>query len=305
MRGYRSLCSEQDLLLVVLCSGAPGRAPSYGWDRMGGQLVVVGQTLLVDSLEILGQLGVPALGRLYAGAALCILVPSLPVVPLADVPRLPSEGAGSKGHLEVLAVGSQHASRVLRESHRIDDGDVLPRVRRITEEPVKILISGLLQRKVGPHLVQRHQHVLRVPHDKGVDEPRSELGTQQLFDVVSHVLEKDALLARPEDVLEHPLVAVLGLRLGVRKAVTQAVLSIIVRRRKRLVQNLEVVPLHKDPLERRRYRTGYSPQRNGFALRHMRLSLVHNRVSIPDSADPSAHDTEIFSNDMRVCYQAN
>src|SRR5215211_990638 len=262
MRGYRSLCSEQDLLLVVLCSGAPGRAPSYGWDRMGGQLVVVGQTLLVDSLEILGQLGVPALGRLYAGAALCILVPSLPVVPLADVPRLPSEGAGSEGHLEVLAVGSQHASRVLRESQRVDDGDVLPHVRRITEEPVKVLVSGLLQRKVWPHLVQRHQHVLRIPHDKGVDEPRGELGTQHLLRLVGHVLEKDAMLARPEDILEHPL-------------------------------------------ERRRYRTWYSPQRNRFALCHMRLSLVLNRVSVPDPPSSSTHDTGMCRNDMRACHQAN
>src|SRR5215211_7431538 len=100
--------------------------------------------------------------------------------------------------------------------------------------------------------------------------------------MVSHVLEEDAPLPHPEDILKHPLVAVLGLRLGVRKALAQAVLSIIVRGRKRLVQDLEVVPLHKDPLERRRYRTGYGPQRNRFALCHKRLSLILHTISAPD-----------------------
>src|SRR5918992_5854463 len=180
----------------------------------------------------------------------------------------------------MLAVGGQHTSRVLREGHRVDNGNVLPRVRRITEEPVQILVACLLHRKVRPHLVQRHQHVLRVPHDKRIDEPRGELGAQHLLCVVGHVLEENTLLAWPEYVLEHPLVTVRGLRLGVRKAVARAVFTIVVRGRKRLVQDLEVIPLHKEPLERRRYRTWYSPQRNRFALCHMRLSLVLMRVSV-------------------------
>jgi hypothetical protein len=53
--------------------------------------------------------------------------------------------------------------------------------------------------------------------------------------VVGHVLEEDALLARPEDILEYVIVAVLGLRLGVGEAVAPAVLSIVVGCRKRLV----------------------------------------------------------------------
>src|SRR5215207_2319752 len=111
---------------------------------MRRQLVVVGQTVLIGSLELLGQLGVSALGRLYAGAALGILVPSLPVVPLAHIPRLPREGAGPERYLEVLTVGGEHARRVLREGHRVDDSNVLSRVRCITEEPVQILVAGLL-----------------------------------------------------------------------------------------------------------------------------------------------------------------
>src|SRR5687767_11827255 len=134
MRSYSVLCSEQDLLLVVFRS-FQARRPCHGWDRVRSQLVVVGQTMLVGGLELLG--------RLYAGAALGIRVPSLPVVPLADLPRLPREGAGPERHLEVLAVGGQHTSWILREGHRVDDGNVLPRVRRITEEPVQLLVSGL------------------------------------------------------------------------------------------------------------------------------------------------------------------
>src|SRR5687767_4822282 len=272
---------------------------------MRRQLVVVRQTVLVGGLELLGEFGVQALGRLYAGAALGILMPPLPVLPSPNIPRLPRKGARPERYLEVLAVGGEHASRVLREGHRVDDSNVLPRVRRITEESVQILVTCLLQRKVGPHLVQRHQHVFRVPHDKSVDEPRGELRTQHLLCVVGHVLEENTLLAWPEDALEHPLVTVLGLRLGVRKAVAQAVLTIVVRGRKRLMQDLEVVPLHKDSLERCRYGAGYSPQRNGFALCHMRLSSVLNRVSVPASAGPATHDTGIRHNVMRAYRQAN
>src|SRR5215210_2999015 len=134
MRGYRSLCSKQDLLPVVFHSSYGG-PPRHGWNRMRRKLVVVGQRVLVGSLELLGQLGVPALGRFYAGAALGILVPSLPVVPLADLPQLPREGAGRERHLEVLAVSGQHTSRVLRKAHRVDHSNVFPRVRRITEQP--------------------------------------------------------------------------------------------------------------------------------------------------------------------------
>src|SRR5215203_4366553 len=172
---------------------------------MRRQLVVVGQTVLVGSLQLLGQLGVPAGGRLYARALLGIGVPTLPVVPSLYVPRLPREGARRERHLQVLAIGGQHTARVLREGHRIDDGNILPRVRRITEEPVQVLVAGLLQRKIWPHLVQRHQYVLWVSHDKRVGEPRGELGTQYLLRLVGHVLEEDALLPRPEDVLKHPL----------------------------------------------------------------------------------------------------
>src|SRR5215204_4922100 len=97
--------------------------------------------------------------------------------------------------------------------------------------------------------------------------------------MICHVLEEDAPLTRPEDVLQHPLVTVLGLRLGVGEAVALAVRSIVVGCRERLVQDLEVVPLYENPLESSRYGAGYSPQRNGFALCHMRLSLVLYRVS--------------------------
>src|SRR5215203_5203743 len=182
-------------LSVLRTSVGKSRLPRYGWDRMRRQLVVVGQTVLVGGLELLGQLGVPALGRLYASAALGILVPPLPVLPSPNIPRLPREGAGPERYLEVLAVGGEHARRVLREGHRVDDGNVLPRVRRITEEPVQLLVASLLQRKVGPHLVQRHQHILRVSHDKRIDESRGELGAQHLLCVVGHVLEEKALLA--------------------------------------------------------------------------------------------------------------
>src|SRR5215212_1075682 len=281
VRGYGTLCSQQDLLLVCVLRTSVGksRSPRYGWDRMRRQLVVVGQTVLVGGLELLGQLGVPALGRLYARALLGIGVPSVPVVPSLNFPRFPGEGAGRKRHLEVLAVGGEHPSGVLRKGHRIDDGHVLPRVRRVPEHPVQILVPGLLQREIRPHLVQRHQHVLGVPHDEGVDEPRGKLGTQYLLGVISHVFEEDALFARPEHVLGHPLITVLGLRLGIRKAVAHAIPTVVVRGRKRLVQYLEVVPLYKHPLERRGYGTGYSPQRNGFALCHMRLSVLLYRVN--------------------------
>jgi hypothetical protein len=102
--------------------------------------------------------------------------------------------------------------------------------------------------------------------------------------VVGHILEEDALLMRPENVLYNPLLVVLGLRLGIRKAIAQTVLPIVIGGRKRFVQYLEVVPLHKHPLERRRDRAWYSPQRDGFALCHMSPSLVLSWVSVPDPA---------------------
>src|SRR5215211_130036 len=251
------------------------RYPCRDGDGFGGQLVVVGQAMFVRVPQLPRELRVLTLRRFDSRALLCLLVPSFPALPPPHLPRLPRKSIRSERYRQVLAVGGEHAHRVLAEGHRIHDHDVLwVQLRRIPEQPIQLFEAGLFQREVGPHLVERGQYVLGVPDDEGVLEARDELRSHQALGVVGHILDEDPFLTGFEDPRQDVLVVVLRLRLRVRVAVAQALLTVVIRVPERLVEDLEVVSLDESPLERGGYGPGHRPQRNGFLLYHTSLSLV-------------------------------
>src|SRR5829696_399731 len=252
------------------------RYPCRDGDGFGGQLVVVGQAMFVRVPQLPRELRVLTLRRFDPRALLCLLVPSFPALPPPHLPRLPRKSIRSERYLQVLAVGGEHAHRVLAEGHRVHDHDVLRvQLRRVPEQPIQLFEASLFQGEVGPHLVERGQYVLGIPDDKGVLEAGDELRSHQALGVVGHVLDEDPFFAGLEDPRQDVLVIVLRLRLRVRVAVAQALLTVVIRVPERLVEDLEVVSLDEGPLERGGYGPGHRPQRNGFLLYHTSLSLVH------------------------------
>src|SRR5215210_5953463 len=254
-------------------------------DGPGCELVVVGQAVVVGLLQLLRQVRVLALRRLDTRALLCCFVPSFPTLPPPHLPRLPRERVRLEGDLQVLAVGGEYAHGVLAEGHGIHDHDILRvQLRRVPEQAVELLEAGLFEGKVGPHTMKRRYHVLRIPDDEGVSEAGDELRAHQVLGLVGHVLDEDAFLAGLEDPLQDVLVVVLCLRLLVRVAGAETFLAIVIRVPEWLVEDLEVVPLHEDPLERGRYGPGHRPQRNSLFLFHVRLPLALHRLMYPSPA---------------------
>src|SRR5215212_4356759 len=240
-----------------------------GRDGVGGELIVVGEAVFVGLLHLGREDRVPSLGTLDAGALLGRLVPPLPVLPLLDLPRLPRERVSPEGYAYALAVRRDHAHGVLGEGHGVHDYRVLSRRLRVPERPIDLLVARLLQREVGPHLVERGEHVLGVPDNEGVGEPTDKLGAHHALSMVGHVLEEEPLLTRLEDLSEDVLVAVLGFWIFVRITLAQAIGAIVVGGGEGLVQDLDVITFDEDPLEGGRERAWNGPQRYGFWVSHL------------------------------------
>src|SRR5918994_3135709 len=131
-------------------SGEPPRA----WYGVGFELVVDRQTALVQLPNFLRQHRVPALGWLYAGAPLRLVVPLVPPLPLRHLRRLPRKVVRPERYAHVLAVGREHARGILAEGHRVHDRHVLTHLRGEPEEAVELLVARPFGREVRPHLVQ-------------------------------------------------------------------------------------------------------------------------------------------------------
>src|SRR5829696_4526222 len=82
--------------------------------------------------------------------------------------------------------------------------------------------------------------------------------------MVGHILEKDRCFTGCQDLGEDLVITILRPWLFVGEAIAAALGRVVVGGRERLVEDLEVSPLDKDPLKRRRHRPGYGPE--GYRL---------------------------------------
>src|SRR5215208_104942 len=111
--GAMVLLSTSIFLLSQRFSRSMNCWPGGSGNSVGGELVVVGQAVLIRLSRLVRKNRVPALGPLDAGALLRRLVPPVPVVPPAHLPRLPRQGAWIECDAKVLAVGGEYARGVL------------------------------------------------------------------------------------------------------------------------------------------------------------------------------------------------